>query len=124
MDDRRTTGQSAEDICADRLARRGWRILARNWRVRAGELDLIALDGTTLVFVEVKSHHMNPRRGPTAPVLAVGPQKQHRIRRLASIWTSGRGRRLRYRDTRFDVVGITFDREGGILAHEHIEDAF
>ncbi len=43
MDQRRNTGQSAEDICAARLESKGWRILARNWRIRAGEIDLIAL---------------------------------------------------------------------------------
>ena len=84
MDDRRATGRSAEDICARRLRERGWRILARNWRIRPGELDLIALAGSTLVIVEVKAHHQGLRRGPVHPVLAVGPNKQRRIRRLAS----------------------------------------
>jgi len=124
MDSRRQTGQSAEDICATRLRSRGWRILARNWRIRAGELDLIALDGDTLVIVEVKSHHQGLRRGPTAPVLAVGANKQRRIRLLASAWIAGRGRHLGFRNVRFDVVGITFDRDGRLSAYDHLEDAF
>lgn len=124
MDDRKATGQSAEDICAARLRARGWRILARNWRIRAGELDLIALSGSVLVVVEVKSHRVGSRRGPTAPVLAVGPNKQRRIRRLASAWIAGHGRRVAFREVRFDVVGITFDREGGVVAYDHLENAF
>ena len=124
MDDRRATGRSAEDICARRLRERGWRILARNWRIRPGELDLIALAGSTLVIVEVKAHHQGLRRGPVHPVLAVGPNKQRRIRRLASAWIAGHGRSIGFREVRFDVVGITFDREGRMAAYDHLEDAF
>ena len=124
MDQRRTTGQNAEDICAARLTRRVWRILARNWRIKAGELDLIALNGPVLVIVEVKSHNQGSRRGPTAPVLAVGPNKQRRIRRLTSAWIAGHGRRLAFRDIRFDVVGITFDEHGHVVSYDHLEDAF
>ena len=124
MDDRRATGRSAEDICARRLRERGWRILARNWRIRPGELDLIALAGSTLVIVEVKAHHQGLRRGQVHPVLAVGPNKQRRIRRLASAWIAGHGRSIGFREVRFDVVGITFDREGRLAAYDHLEDAF
>jgi putative endonuclease len=124
MDQRRTTGQNAEDLCAARLEALGWRVLARNWRIKAGEIDLIALCGPVLVIVEVKAHHLGSRHGPTAPVLAVGPNKQRRIRRLASAWIAGHGRRVGFRDVRFDVVGITFDREGQVAAYDHLENAF
>ncbi|MBN8869279.1 MAG: YraN family protein [Solirubrobacterales bacterium] len=124
MDQRRTTGNSAEELCAGRLRARGWRILARNWRIKAGELDLIALSGRVLVIIEVKAHHLGSRRGPTAPVLAVGPNKQRRLRRLASAWIAGHGRRVAFRDVRFDVVGVTFDRDGEVVAYDHLENAF
>lgn len=124
MDHRRTTGQRAEDICAARLSELGWRILARNWRIKPGELDLIALTGPVLVVVEVKAHHVGSMRGPPAPVLAVGPNKQRRIRRLTSAWIAARGSRIPFRDVRFDVVGVTFDRDGRVVAYDHIEDAF
>lgn len=123
-DPRRKTGQHAEDICARRLARRGWQILARNWRIRAGELDLIARTGGTLVIVEVKSTHSGLGRGPTAPALSVDPNKQRRIRRLASAWLAGHGRNLAFEDVRFDVVGILFDHDGEIGDYDHIENAF
>ncbi|MBK5111628.1 MAG: YraN family protein [Thermoleophilia bacterium] len=121
---RRTTGQRAEEICARRLSGDGWKVLARNWRIRAGELDLIARTGSTLVFVEVKSTHKGLRRGPTAPALAVDPNKQRKIRRLASAWLAGPGGRFGFRDVRFDVVGILFGHDGEIAAYDHIEDAF
>jgi len=124
MDPRRNTGQSAEDICAARLRRRGWRILARNWRIKAGELDLIARAGPVLVIVEVKSARAGSRTGPTAPVLAVGPNKQRRLRRLASAWVARYGSRVAFREVRFDVVGVTFDRAGRVVAYDHLEDAF
>lgn len=124
MDQRRATGLSAENICASRLRERGWQILARNWRIKAGELDLICLTGPVLVIVEVKSVRLGSRRGPTTPVLAVGPNKQRRLRRLASAWIAGHGRRVAFRDVRFDVVGITFDHEGMVVAYDHLEGAF
>lgn len=124
MDDRKITGDTAEEICANRLRQRGWRILGRNWRIRAGELDLIALTGDVLVVVEVKSHRLGSTRGPASPVLAVGHNKQRRIRRLASAWVAGHGRRVPFRSIRFDVVGITFDRSGKLIAYDHLEDAF
>ena len=77
-----------------------------------------------LVVIEVKSNHLGLRRGPTSPVLAVGPNKQRRIRRLASAWIAGHGRRVAFRDVRFDVVGITFDQEGRVVTWDHLEDAF
>lgn len=122
--ERLRTGRSAEQICADRLRQRGWQILARNWRIRAGELDIVARTGRTLVVVEVKSTHTGLRTGPVTPALAVGPDKQRRLRRLAEAWLAGKGRGTMIRDVRFDVVGILFDRDGGIVAYDHIEDAF
>lgn len=118
------TGKRAEDLCAERVDARGWTVLARNWRIRAGELDLIARDGDTVVFIEVKATHTDIRNGPVAPALAVGPQKQRRIRRLASGWLAGPGRRHRFRDVRFDVVGVTFAPGGELVAYDHIENAF
>lgn len=118
------TGRSAEEICARRLRRLGWQVLARNWRIRAGELDLVARAGQTLVVVEVKSTHSDLRAGPERPALAVGPEKQRRLRRLAEAWLAGPGRGLSVRDVRFDVVGVRFDHDGEVAAYDHIENAF
>lgn len=123
-------GRKAEKMCRRRLRRKGWRIVGANWRCRFGELDLIAIDGRTLVFVEVKSSGRQDSAGPgpERPVLAVGPGKQARLSRLAESWlasNAGRGAPLsRTTDVRFDVVGIVFAEDGSILDLEHIEDAF
>lgn len=123
-DPRRALGCRAEDICESHLRRRGWCILERNWRVRLGEIDIVAMDHGTLVIVEVKAHSSSNRNGPTAPVLAVGPQKQRRLRRLAAAWlmTGRRGRP--FEDLRFDVVGVTIRPDGSIARYEHLENAF
>jgi putative endonuclease len=118
------TGARAEQLVAQRLSQAGWQILARNARTRQGELDIIALDGRTLVFVEVKAGREGNQFGPERPVLSVDWRKQLRIRRLASAWMSTRRDLPRYEQIRFDAVGVSFDRSGRLLEIEHIEAAF
>jgi putative endonuclease len=121
---RRRLGQLAEDLVATRLTASGWTILARNARTRYGELDLVALDGDTLVFVEVKAGREGSSFGPERPILSVDRRKQARIRRLAAAWIGEHRGGLRYAAIRFDAVGISFDNAGRIADYEHIEDAF
>ncbi len=122
---RQRIGARAEQIVAHRLAGRGWRVLERNARSRYGELDIVALDGPALVFVEVKATRAGNRFGPERPVLAVDRRKQLRIRRLATAWIAERrGRLPRYGEIRFDAVGLTLDRAGGVAEYEHLENAF
>lgn len=121
---RRKTGQIAEELVARRLAAAGWRILARNARTRHGELDIVALDRGTLVFVEVKAARQGNAFGPERPVLAVDSRKQRRIRRLATAWMAQRPQVPPYKAIRFDAVGVTLDRAGRAIEVEHIENAF
>ncbi|HUC08087.1 MAG TPA: YraN family protein [Solirubrobacterales bacterium] len=121
---RQRIGRAAEDIVATRLAAANWEILERNARTRYGELDLIALDGRTLVFVEVKAGREGSAYGPERPVLAVDRRKQQRVRRLAVAWMSERRGLPRYDEIRFDAVGVSFDRAGRVTDVEHIEAAF
>jgi putative endonuclease len=121
---RQRLGQSAENAVASELEAGGWRILARNPRTRFGELDLVGLDGDTLVFVEVKGSRSGPSSGPVRPVLAVGPAKQRRIRTLARSWIAEQRRVPSHRLIRFDAVGVLFDRGGNLLGIEHIRNAF
>jgi putative endonuclease len=121
---RRRLGRTAEDLVAARLAAAGWEIVERNARTRYGELDVVALDGQALVFVEVKAGREGSAFGPERPVLAVGPRKQLRIRRLATAWMAERRGVPRYADIRFDAVGVTFDRAGAVVDYEHIVGAF
>jgi putative endonuclease len=120
---RQRIGRRAEDLVAARLAAAGWHLLERNARTRLGEIDIVALDGRTLVFVEVKATRAGSDLGPERPALAVGPRKRLRLRRVATAWMATRGAPP-YAEIRFDVVGVTYDRAGMNLAVEHIRDAF
>jgi len=117
-------GRVAEDLVAARLIAAGWTLLERNARSRYGELDLVALDGRALVFVEVKAGRAGSAYGPERPVLAVDRRKQLRIRRLAAAWMAGRRDCPRYAEIRFDAIGVSFDRAGHVTDYEHIEGAF
>lgn len=121
---RQRIGRAAEDLVASRLASARWEIIERNARTRYGELDIVALDGLTLVFVEVKAGRENAAFGPERPVLAVDRRKQLRIRRLATAWMGERRGAPRYEEIRFDAVGVSFDRGGRVTDIEHIEGAF
>lgn len=121
---RQRIGRAAEDLVADRLARSGWEIVERNARTRFGELDIVARDGRTLVFVEVKAGRAGSSFGPERPVLGVDRRKQQRVRRLATAWMGERRDAPHYAGIRFDAVGVTFDRAGRLLDVEHIRGAF
>jgi putative endonuclease len=121
---RQRIGRAAEELVARRLAASSWEILARNARTRYGELDIVALDGRTLVFVEVKAGRQGSAFGPERPVLAVDRRKQQRVRRLATAWMAERRDLPHYSEIRFDAVGVTFDRAGRPVDVERIEGAF
>src|SRR5262249_25087878 len=113
---RQSLGRAAEELVARRLEASGARVVARNARVRgpelSGELDIVALERQTLVFVEVKAATKGRVTGPERAVLAVGRRKRLRLRRLAALWLAGRRDLPQYGGLRFDVVGVSFDREG------------
>ena len=116
-------GRAAERLVAERLVRSGWQILIRNARLPSGELDLVALDGRTLVFVEVKAGRVGAARGPERPAHAVGRRKQLKLRRLAREWIAeGRGP-SGVAGYRFDVVGVRFGPDG-VPDVDHIRQAF
>lgn len=119
-------GREAERRAARHLTRRGWRILARNWRIGAGEIDLVCLTGRRIVFVEVKALRAGSELGPERPVLAVGPDKRARLAKLGEAWLGGPGLRVadRWDEVRFDVIGVEFGPEGSKPALEHLVDAF
>jgi putative endonuclease len=121
---RQRLGRTAEDLVARRLAGAGWEIVERNARSRHGELDLVALDVRTLIFVEVKAGRAGSQFGPERPVLSVDFRKQRRIRRLATAWISERRDLPLYDEIRFDAIGVTFDHTGRVVDFEHLEGAF
>jgi putative endonuclease len=120
---RQRLGRAAEDLVAERLRRSGWSIVGRNVRLPSGELDLVALDGRTLVFVEVKAGRLGASLGPEQPAHAVGPRKQRKLRRLAREWIWERRGPSGVAGYRFDVVGVSF-RPDGLADVDHIRAAF
>ena len=101
---RQTFGITGEDLAAAELARRGYAILERRYRTRHGEIDIIARDGATLVFVEVKARASREFGGAAA---AVKPMKQRRVVQMAVDYLALR--RLAGSPCRFDVVAIDYD---------------
>lgn len=98
-------GRDGEDLVARYAENAGWTVLDRNWRAgRAGELDLVALDGRELVAVEVKT-----RRGTGFghPSEAVTPAKLARVRRLAARWLDEHD--VRPDSVRVDVVAVLLE---------------
>jgi putative endonuclease len=96
-----TFGERGEAVASEVLSRRGYRIIERNCRSRWGELDLVAYDGDTVVFVEVKARRA---AGFGDPAYAVDRRKQQRVVRLAQRYLSRR--RLGEPPCRFDIVLI------------------
>ncbi len=102
MNKRRALGMLGERKAARFLKKHGLKILQRNWRCTLGELDLIALDRDTVVFVEVRTSSRGFAGGPT---FTVGPHKVRKLRNLGRAWLRrhpGVGNA-----TRFDVIGVT-----------------
>jgi putative endonuclease len=118
-DTRRVTGIKGEEEAARFLARSGYAILDRNVRTRAGEIDLVAKEGKTLVFVEVKTRKDLEGDPPQA---AVNTRKQNRLGKLAHGYL--KLKRIRQTPCRFDVVSVIMNDEGGVKAIRHIPNAF
>jgi putative endonuclease len=111
-------GRFGEWLAAEHLVDSGMQLVARNWRCRLGEIDIIAQDGDTIVFCEVKT-----RRGTRygTPAAAVVQAKQQRLRRLAAEWMKTTGHHAR--EIRFDVVSVLPGRRGSPRV-EHVRYAF
>jgi putative endonuclease len=106
-------GRFGEDTAAAHLERAGLVLVERNWRCREGELDIVAVDGTVLVFCEVKTRST---AAFGAPAEAVSPAKLHRLRRLAALWLAEHPGH--WADVRFDVVAVL--RTGQGLQVDHL----
>lgn len=111
-------GKHGEGLAAEHLVDSGMRLVDRNWRCPLGEIDIIAQDGDTLVFCEVKT-----RRGTGygIPAEAVVRAKQERLRRLALVWLKTTGSHAP--DIRFDVISVLPQRRGAPRI-EHLKAAF
>jgi putative endonuclease len=104
---RAALGALGEQLAVDHLTSLGLRVLARNWRCRYGELDVIAADETsrTVVFVEVKTRTTDQFGGVSQ---AVTPAKVRRLRRLAGLWLAAQ--QGGWAAIRIDVIGVRIGR--------------
>lgn len=105
-------GRIGEQIAADFLTAHGFEVIERNWRSRVGELDIVAREGATVVFVEVKTRSTD-RFG--LPVEAVGPVKLARLRSLAAEWLAAHDMRTPH--VRIDVVSVLGVGPGALIDH-------
>jgi putative endonuclease len=119
-DPRQTLGRRGEALAAEHFERLGYRVIARNFRTRFGELDLVATDDYVLVFCEVKTR----RAGSGAPWDNLGEAKRRQVRSMGRVWLSEARERPRTSELRFDAVGVVLDREGALVRLEHLEAAF
>jgi putative endonuclease len=118
---RRLVGALGERFAAEHYERLGYTVLDRNYRTRWGELDLIVADAQTLVFAEVKAAS---QRASVAPLERLGGHKQRRVRQIAAAWMCEPRDRPWFSAVRFDAVAVTVDESGGLVALDHLEDAF
>jgi putative endonuclease len=108
-----------EQVAARFLRRKGCRVLAKNYRCPAGEIDLICRDGGTLVFVEVKSRSSFQRESPTE---AAHPRQWKRIDRAAHYFLRQRG--IQSCPCRIDLVTVEWRSLGSVPLVTHYPDAF
>ena len=94
-------GRYGEDVAAQHLVDQGMRILDRNWRCKIGEIDIVALDGSSVVVCEVKTRG---GYGFGSPLEAITAAKAARLRRLAGCWLADQSGHPN--EIRFDLIGV------------------
>ncbi|MBR0139486.1 MAG: YraN family protein [Firmicutes bacterium] len=115
---KKTVGRKGEDAACSYLERKGWRIVARNYRCRFGEIDMIAAKDGVLAFIEVKTRS---RADFGFPREAVNAEKQRKLRASAQVFMLRRPEFSRFQP-RMDVIEIRAVEEGALL--RHLENAF
>ena len=111
-------GLAGERAAEEALSAAGLTVVARRFRCRAGEIDLVAWDGPVLVFVEVKRRASTSRGTPAE---SVDGRKRARLAGAAAVWLARRSGEPP--PCRFDVVEVRDAQGGGLLSH-HVRDAF
>jgi putative endonuclease len=117
---RKQLGALGEQFALEHIRQLNYRILDKNWRCRTGEIDLIAMDGNLLVFIEVRTRSGIRTFG--TPQESINAKKQQQVTETAQFYT------LRHqminRQLRFDVVSVLTDKTGDLLSLEHLQNAF
>ena len=108
------TGQRGEAAAGKYLRRKGYQIVTRNFRTRFGEIDLIAKQKNTLVFVEVKTS-----KGRGRPEWQISPRKLSQVKKMAQVYLTTH--KVRYTDLRIDVVCVVLNSQDELLKINHYE---
>lgn len=118
MDQTKDLGRWGEDRAAAYLETQGFKIIKRNFRLgQVGEIDIVAEEGSTLVFVEVKTQSTETMGEAMSWVT---PKKQRQLGRLAQAYLTIN--KIENRECRFDVIGVA--RRGSAVEMKHIPNAF
>jgi putative endonuclease len=126
-DTRRSLGALGERLAVCHLEAAGYTVVDRNFRTRHGELDLVVRDERFLVFAEVKARIVTDALRSIGPLAAVGGKKRRRLRLMAREWLASAGAaraRPLPAEIRFDAIAVVVNGGGGLLALDHVEDAF
>ncbi|MDR9467371.1 YraN family protein [Marinospirillum sp.] len=115
---RQLQGRAAENAACQFLTARGLQLLEQNFLCKLGEIDLILMDGQTLVFAEVR-FRKNPHFGGAAA--SVTPSKQRKLQRAAQVYLQRCGQTPA---CRFDVLAMTLDRNSQLICENWIKNAF
>jgi len=115
---RLTLGRQGEELATAFLLTLGYQIIQRNFATRVGEIDIVAADGDTLVFVEVRTRS---RDDGISPLDSVTNEKRKQVRRVVSSFLAG-AHYSHEQDLRIDVIGVIFSNDGATI--EHLKDAF
>jgi putative endonuclease len=124
---RQSLGRRGEELAAEHLLRCGFAILERNYRTRWGELDIVAFDGRTIAFCEVKARRAAagaPGSGELPPFASLHARKRAQVRRMAVQWLSRPADRPQATLLRFDAIGVWIDDAGRLVRLDHLEGAF
>jgi putative endonuclease len=128
-DPRRKLGRRGEELAVAHLHRLGFSPLGRNVRTRHGEIDLIAFDGRTLIFAEIKTRRVATGapagRPDQQPLTRLRPRQRARLRRLAVAWMAdAKHIRPTAHTIRFDAIGILLDTRDRLVRLDHLEGAW
>jgi len=117
-DRRRALGQAGESLAAQELERRGYRIVARNWRCPVGEIDIVAEKDDALIIVEVRTRRGGERGTPEE---SITPAKQAKLIEVALTYVQAHS--ADDRDWRIDVVAVELSPRGELIRLDVIENA-
>ena len=114
----RLTGARAEDLAAGFIRRKGFRLIERNYRTRLGEIDIVAIDGYELVFVEVRS-----KTGPGygTPAESLNAAKKRKLAMLAEVYRQQNPQSPE--NYRIDIVSVWLDSSGNNNGIDHLKNA-